>query len=310
MSQAEELLNSLNNEPILYSTEPLTEEHITIDSNSIISVPELLRRIAVQYDHNIKTVTFDCPRYWDAHDLSTMSIYINYLRNDTIKTRYLAEKVRVDENDSNIIHFEWTITNDATLAAGQLSFLVCAVQLDSEGKEEIHWNTEINKQMYVATGLEGLDSVYEGYEDLITHILDMTKYENVKALEQRIEEVDSKAETDPTVPAHVKNITESDITYWNEKVNKSDLHEHNNKEILDTISQTSIDKWNNKSEFSGDYNDLSNKPTIPTATNQLTNNSNFISSTVVTSFWIGTQAEYDALGTYNPTTLYLINEEG
>lgn len=75
-----------------------------------------------------------------------------------------------------------------------------------------------------------------------------------------------------------------------------------------------------------DYTFLSNKPQIngveltgnktsaelgiPTKTSQLNNDSGFISSTVVTAFWTGTQAQYDALGTYNPTTLYLINEEG
>lgn len=41
-------------------------------------------------------------------------------------------------------------------------------------------------------------------------------------------------ETDPTVPSHVKNITQANIT-----------------------------NWNNKSDFSGNYNDLTNKPTIP-----------------------------------------------
>lgn len=41
-------------------------------------------------------------------------------------------------------------------------------------------------------------------------------------------------EIDPTVPSYVKNITQQDIT-----------------------------NWNNKSDFSGNYNDLSNKPTIP-----------------------------------------------
>ena len=30
---------------------------------------------------------------------------------------------------------------------------------------------------------------------------------------------------------------------------------------------------------------------------------------IVTNFWNGTQTEYDALGTYNETTLYLISEE-
>lgn len=42
-------------------------------------------------------------------------------------------------------------------------------------------------------------------------------------------------ETDPTVPSHVKGITQDNIT-----------------------------SWNNKSDFSGSYNDLTNKPTIPT----------------------------------------------
>lgn len=42
------------------------------------------------------------------------------------------------------------------------------------------------------------------------------------------------SETDPTVPSYVKNIT-----------------------------QENINNWNNKSDFSGNYNDLSNKPTIP-----------------------------------------------
>ena len=48
---------------------------------------------------------------------------------------------------------------------------------------------------------------------------------------------------------------------------------------------------------------------VPTATSDLQNDSDFISSTVITAFWKGTQAEYDALGTYSSTTLYLIEEE-
>ena len=43
-----------------------------------------------------------------------------------------------------------------------------------------------------------------------------------------------QVETDPTVPSYVKNITELDIQ-----------------------------NWNSKSDFSGDYNDLTNKPDIP-----------------------------------------------
>ena len=54
-------------------------------------------------------------------------------------------------------------------------------------------------------------------------------------------------ETDPTVPEHVKNITEQDIS-----------------------------NWNNKGGFDGNYENLTNKPTIPTKTSELTNDSGFL----------------------------------
>ena len=59
-------------------------------------------------------------------------------------------------------------------------------------------------------------------------------------------------EVDPTVPTWVKGITEENIT-----------------------------SWNNKSNFSGSYNDLTNKPTIPTSTSQLTNDSDFTTNAYV-----------------------------
>ena len=57
---------------------------------------------------------------------------------------------------------------------------------------------------------------------------------------------------------------------------KTDLHEHNNKTVLDNITSAKVTEWNNKSTFSGNYNDLTNKPTIPTKTSELTNDSEFI----------------------------------
>lgn len=44
------------------------------------------------------------------------------------------------------------------------------------------------------------------------------------------------------------------------------------------ISSSDISNWNGKSNFSGDYNDLTNKPTIPTKVSDLSNDSGFISS--------------------------------
>ena len=45
---------------------------------------------------------------------------------------------------------------------------------------------------------------------------------------------------------------------------KTELHSHVNMAVLSTITNFKINQWNNKSDFSGSYNDLTNKPTIPT----------------------------------------------
>lgn len=44
----------------------------------------------------------------------------------------------------------------------------------------------------------------------------------------------------------------------------NDIHTHANKTVLDGITQEKINSWNNKSNFSGAYQDLTGLPTIPT----------------------------------------------
>lgn len=63
-------------------------------------------------------------------------------------------------------------------------------------------------------------------------------------------------------------------------------HTHNNKDLLDNISSTDISNWNNKSTFSGDYNDLTNKPTIPTNISAFTNDVGYITANDLIPFEI------------------------
>ena len=44
---------------------------------------------------------------------------------------------------------------------------------------------------------------------------------------------------------------------------KSFEHEHENKAVLDDITLVRMNTWDSKSDFSGSYNDLTNKPEIP-----------------------------------------------
>lgn len=178
-----DILNNLSEEEIAaYSAMPEGERHIVVGSNRVVTVPEELKRIGVQYDHNIETVTFDCPRYWDGHDMSKMVVYINYMTPDGVFGAFVAQNVRVDANDISIMHFDWTISKHVTRVNGNLSFLVCVKNVDDNGRETNHWNSELNKDLYISEGLEADEPILDEGSDVVTQIL-----LRLSAVEQQLE---------------------------------------------------------------------------------------------------------------------------
>ena len=173
MSQAEELLNTIEVDDIPTMSGPYeTEPVIVIDENRVIHVPEELRRVAVQYDHNIEEVYFKCPRYWDNHDMSEMVVYINVKTPDNKLVPYKARGLSVYASDDKYMRFSWLISRDITQVKGPLSFLVCIKKTDSIGLEVNHWNSELNKEMYISEGLEcDVESILDQYPALVTDIL-------------------------------------------------------------------------------------------------------------------------------------------
>lgn len=180
MSRAEELLNTLDDGGVALADET-GEGYIVINDDRTITVPESLKRLGVQYDHNIETVTFRCPRYWDGNDMSEMKIYINYLRADGVKGQYLATNVKVS---GDTMTFDWVVSNNVTRAKGTIVFLVCIVKTNEDGLEEQHWNSELNQSCYISEGMECQETMAMSYPDIITHLL------------LRMEETESVASTE------------------------------------------------------------------------------------------------------------------
>lgn len=169
MSQAEDLLESL---PTYYAGTTPNENHIVIGRDRFLIVPEELRKIAVQHDHNIETLTFDCPRYWDQHDMSKMRVYVNYMRSDDEVGSDLATNIVADENDETIMHFDWTVTGHLTAVHGPVTILVCIQKVNKEdGTEQNHWNSELCTDMYVSEGMECEADVVAHYPGIITSLL-------------------------------------------------------------------------------------------------------------------------------------------
>lgn len=179
MSKAEELLNSLV-ETYEAEFDASSDSHIVIGVDRFITVPEELRRIAVQYDHNMRTVTFDCPRYYDGRDMSKMKVYINIRGPKGAPYSYIADNVRIDTSNPTMMHFDWTIKRPLTDVYGKLIFLVCVRKADGEGNEENHWNTELNTELYISEGMEYEELEEYLYSDIVTQLLQ--RMDNVEAL--------------------------------------------------------------------------------------------------------------------------------
>lgn len=90
----------------------------------------------------------------------------------------------------------------------------------------------------------------------------------VGAINEVKEAVDGKINYDDT---EVK----ADITELQTKA-----HTHANTEVLGGITSENIQSWNNKSEFDGNYNTLTNKPALPVKLSDLTNDSGYITNIV------------------------------
>ena len=82
-----------------------------------------------------------------------------------------------------------------------------------------------------------------------------------------------------TLTAHTADttihVTSADKTEWSGKQDALA-----NANVLSGISSTDISNWNGKSDFSGSYNDLTDKPSIPSKTSDITNDSGFITASV------------------------------
>lgn len=206
--------------------------------------------LGVETDNNAERVKFQCPKIvGDNLDLSQYHIYIHYQNAKGETGKYLCEDV---EDAGENITFSWLLSQKVTLFKGVTRFLVCAKKTDAE---TIVWNTTL------ASGnvLEGLDvdeDIVQQNDDVIEQIL------------LKIEQIEASGGTG--------DVNNAQVTF-------AEAQERTNIESQETMSTLfgKIKKWFTDLKtvaFSGSYNDLSNKPSIPKKTSELTNDSNFLTA--------------------------------
>ena len=226
--------------------EPVNDIFEIDPETRVITVPASEKLFGVANDGNSERKHFRCPKIvGDNIDLSTMHLYINYQNANGQKYPYLVEDIRTD---GDYITFSWLIGPDVVAYKGQIKFIVCAKKGDGTIPE---WNTTLAEGT-VLEGLEATDEVVARNPDIIEQIL--TRLDNVTEIPQEkvTEAVSAYMEANPI----------------NVPKNLSDLKEDAEHRIVTDAEKQS---WNSKSNFSGNYEDLQGKPTIPTVPNTLPN---------------------------------------
>lgn len=380
------------------------DPHIVIGPDKIVTVPEALKKIAVQHDHNIETVTFDCPRYWDGIDFATnnappsgkyswdgdilglegfyknnttpsayvpeyyykvssevpassvydagsdgvrysavlsnasggdtpftgdglteivggyelwstdggeqspyaiiitseendygvtpgvyfcwldglyissltpavpvtgvativndFAIYINYMLPGSGELgSYVAKNLRVDADNPELIHFDWTISSNVTKSIGAITFLVCARKVGVDGTVLHKWNSELCRDLRVSEGLETVETIVETQPDFITQVLTtldrfnqseygqvVTRIEKLEGAVNYGEDGDGNvASEDLNLAARMKT-AETDINTLEEGMRSA----NSNIETLDTrVTDTETDIDTNTQNISG-----------------------------------------------------------
>lgn len=279
---ADEILDNLTEDEIAaYTADSATEEHIVIGADRFITVPDELKRIAVQFDHNVETVTFDCPRYWDDIDMSIMRIYINYMRPDGQKGTFVATDISVDRDDSNIMHFNWTVSKEVTMVKGQISFLVCITKIDDAGNEVNHWNSELNREMTISEGLECQEVIAEEYADVISDLLqrmdNLTGAVNGELLEDIIDEQEALNTDNEVINSSISllqgrmniaedNISklEADLSETNDDVKGLDTRVLTNERAIDDLESRTSANDNNILALQAKMTDLESNGVVGT----------------------------------------------
>lgn len=256
-------------------------EYLIIDpSTRKITIPKSEQLFGVYGEGNIERKHFKCPKIvGDNVDLSDCYIFVNYYTAKGLPGKYTVKDVKVDGEN---ITFSWELKQHI-FDANEDTSIYFAVEAKNKDKVEVFRTSPATGKTKetIDTDTEIEDTYADVILDLISRV-DTLEEEPIS--EEKIEksvksylEKNPIEETDPTVPEWAK--AEEKPTYTAEEVgalpdttkipknlsNLQDDAEHR------TVTDTEKQSWNNKSNFSGNYEDLQGKPTIPTVPTKLPN---------------------------------------
>lgn len=260
------ILQSVDELLTLAEQQSAEKEYCTVDDDTrIVTVPEVYKMLGVESDKKAKRILFKFPKLVGNNGLNLMdlSIRINY-RNAAGDGDIYIVTDKKEESDSVI--FSWELYPNVTKQKGKVQFVVCAVKTKTDGSITNEWNTKLNSE---CESLEGLETKQE------------IEKENPEVIEYILANLGGTVTQEQIAEALKEYFTEHPIEVPKKLSELQDDAEHR------TVTDAEKKSWDNKSNFSGNYEDLKGKPTIPTVPTTIPN------PNALTITYRGQDYEYD-----------------
>lgn len=292
-----------------YYNEYYDDDVSTVDSNKKITLST--NQINLTQENNSQYIPFEIPRYYDGFDLSTTALSIYWVNEVGVGGK--STPVDVYRNTDKI-RFAWLVDENVTAKAGKIKFEIQASGKNSKNQNYL-WKTKANDGINVIQALQiqtfiRPDDTWQ--QDFISQISGerikaenarddaQRAYSNTKTIYESLQRgigdevknaMGDNYYTKDQVDDKLKNVS-VDLTgyatekYVDEKIASVDvskqLEDYAKKEYVDE-KVASVDVSNQLTEyakkdelFSKDYNDLINKPTIPTKVSEFENDAGYL----------------------------------
>lgn len=232
------------------------ENIIYVDADTREAVLHSNFKIGVVNDDSCHTLTFRINKASDI-DLTDLTFYVN-----TTSSRGNGDKLDcTKEEDGQYIFVKCLLKGTLFEAKGKATINLCGRKYDSNNTIIKKWGSE-DITVLVGSHTDADKAIEERYPSVLEDL--KSKIENMNITDEQLNVIATKV-------AAKGFYTKSEVDALVAKiVVPTKLSQLTDDTTHRTVSDTEKQKWNNKSDFNGSYNSLTDKPTIPTRLSQLT----------------------------------------
>lgn len=241
------------------------ENIIYVDADTREAVLHSNFKIGVVNDDSCHTLTFRINKASDI-DLTDLTFYVN-----TTSSRGNGDKLDcTKEEDGSYIFVKCLLKGTLFEAKGKATINLCGRKYDSNNAIIKKWGSE-DITVIVGSHTDSDKAIEERYPSVLEDL--KSKIDNLNITDEQLNVIATKVAargfyTKSEVDALVAKI-----------VVPTKLSQLTDDTTHRTVSDTEKQKWNNKSDFNGSYNSLTDKPTIPSKLSQLAEDNNHMTVT-------------------------------